>query len=149
MLLKLGHDLYWNRSYLHSWVLLTYHSIHNVQYLVAETCLADCSCACGDHEWPEYWRGNQAYCTDCCFVKPFLLTNHGDCAARGMLEDDAECSLKTDEHNEVTALFQLHHHLIFVADLLNLVTLHAVHVLYVIGESFKVYFFAIVKSGVH
>jgi len=149
LLLNLGHDLYWNRTYLHSRVLLTYNPIHNVQYLVAKACLADCSRACGDHERPEHWRGNQAHGTDCSFVKPFLLTNHGDCAARSMLEDDAKCSLKTDEHNEVAALLQLNHHLIFVADLLNLVALHAVHVLYVIGKSFEVYVFAIVKSGIH
>jgi hypothetical protein len=57
--------------------------------------------------------------------------------------------VQSDEHNEVTPLLELHHYLISVADLLNLVALHAIHVLYVIGEPFEVYFFAIVKSGIH
>jgi hypothetical protein len=64
---------------------LTYQSIYDVQYLVTEACLADCACACGDHKWPEHWRSNQAHGTNCRFVKPFLLTNHGNCATSSML----------------------------------------------------------------
>ena len=84
-MLNLGYDLYGNRSNLHTWILLADHSVYNVQYLIAEACLADSSSACSNHEWPEDWRSYQANGADCCFVKPFLLSYHGDCAASGML----------------------------------------------------------------
>lgn len=149
MLLNLWHDLYRNRPYLHAWILLTYHSIYDVHYLVAETCLADSSSSCGNHKRPENGRSDKAYGTDSCFVEPFLLADHGDCASSSVLQDNAERCLQAKEHHEVAALLQLHHHLVFVADLLDLVTLHTKHIFKVIGEPFKVYFFAIVIPGIH
>lgn len=148
-MLKLWHDMHWYRTYLHPWILLTYHPIYDIHYLVAETSLTDCSSACGNHKRPENWRSNQTNSTDGCFVEPFLLTDHSDCATSSMLQNNTERCLEAEEHHEVTALFQLDHHLIFVANLLNLVTLYAKHVFKVIGEPFKVYFFAIVVSGIH
>ena len=81
-LLVLWHHLWWNWSNLYIRVLAAYQHIHVVHYLSTEICLLDCTNTGSNHQWPEYWRSDQAHRSNDCFVDPLLMSNHSHHTAR-------------------------------------------------------------------
>jgi hypothetical protein len=125
-LLNLGHKLYRNWSHLYTRSLLAHQSNHKVQYLVSEACLAYRTHTCCNCERPQHQHSNRAYSR---LVDPLLVTDHCQCATRNALKRYGERRLHADNSLKITALFQLHEHLIFVANLLHLVVLRPVDIL--------------------
>jgi hypothetical protein len=126
-----------------------YQAVHGVEYLVAQAGLANGARARGNHQRPQDGGSDQANRAHGGFIYPFLLPDHRHDAARSALENYAQSCLKTDQGLQVAAFLQLYHYLVSTADLLHLVALDAVHIFKIIGEPFNIYFFAIVKPGIH
>jgi hypothetical protein len=140
-LLNLRHNLHRHWPYHDAWVLLAHQVIHSIQYLIAEAGLPDSTGTCRNHQWPENRGRDEANSPHSGFVYPLLLSNHGEYAAAGALNDDSERGLQADNGLEITPLFQLHHHLIGVAYLLYLIVLRTIHILQFICQSLNIYFF--------
>jgi hypothetical protein len=128
---------------------LTYQCIHSVEDLVAQAGLSDGTRARGNHERPQYRCSDQANRAHGGLVNPFLLADHRHDAASGALKNQAQGRLQADQRLQVAAFLQLHHYLAPVAELLYLVVLYAVDILKIISEPVDIYFFAIVKPGIH
>jgi hypothetical protein len=129
--------------------LLAHETINHVEHLVREAGLAHGSDSCCQHQRPEDGHGDHADSSYCRLVQPLLLPDHRQHAASSALDGYAKRSLHADDGLKVAALFQLHHHLVFIADLLRLVALRQVDVHQITGKSFDIYFFAIIKSCIH
>jgi hypothetical protein len=148
-LLHLWHQLAGNLAWHQAWALLAHKAVNHVEYLVREAGLSHGSHACCQHQRPEHRHGYYAHGSYCRLVQPLLLPDHCQHAASSALNGHRERRLHADDGLKVATLFQLHHHLIFVADLLCLVALCHVDVHQVAGKPFDVYFFTVIKSCIH
>jgi hypothetical protein len=132
--LNLRHDLYWYWPYLYFRVELTHQAIHYIQDLVAQARLTDRSCTRCNHERPEDRGSDNADSSDGGLIHPFLLANHRQCATAGALQNHGQGGLQADQGFEITALFQLHHHLVIRAEMLGLEALRPVDVFQIAGQ---------------
>ena len=149
MLLDLRHNLHGHRSQAYFRLLLAYQPVYLVQHLVAQAGLPDSPRASRQHERPQHGCGHQANRADGGLVHPSLLADHRYSAPGRVLDNHAQSRLHADQHREITTLLQLHHHLIFIADLLHFIPLYAIFLFKVSRESFDIDFFRVIKSGIH
>jgi hypothetical protein len=129
--------------------LLTHQAIYSVEYLVTQTGLAYGPRASCNHEGPEYGSRDQTNGANRGLVNPFLLANHGHNTTAGTLQNHAQRCLQPDQRLQISAFLQLHQDLATIDQLLNLVALYTIDIFEIISEPLYIYFFAVIKPGIH
>src|SRR2546421_12972392 len=102
-----------------------------------------------NHQRPQYRGCNNTNRPHGSLVHPFLLANHRQYPTAGTLYKHTQGRLQTYQSLKITALLQLYHYLLIVANLLYLVPLAAVEILEVRRKMLDIYIIPILKSCIH
>jgi len=141
LLLQLWHDLIRDRACLNARSLLTHQAIHHIQYLIAQAGLTQRSHASCQSKRPQHRQRYDANRANSRFIQPALLPHHCQHAAGGTLYGQRQSRLHANDCLKISTLLQLHQDLIFIANLLSLVSLNLIRAHEIISKSLNIYLF--------
>jgi hypothetical protein len=137
----LRHDLIGDRPCLNARSLLTHQAINHIQDLVAQAGLTQRSHSGRQSERPQHWQRNNTDSTNSRFIQPTLLSHHCQHATSGTLQGQRKSCLHANNRLKISTLLQLYQYLIFIANLLRLVSLNLIRANEIISKSLNIYIF--------
>jgi hypothetical protein len=139
--LQLRHDLIGDRTRLDARSLLTHQAIYHIQYLIAQTGLTQCSHASRQSKRPQHRQCNNTDSANSRFIQPALLSHHCQHATCSTLQGQRKSRLHANNCLKISTLLQLYEYLIFIANLLRLVSLNLIRANEIISKSLNIYLF--------